>query len=654
MTQFPLDDLIGVYQTETGGTWGSYFSHLIIGSNGIVTIAGNPVDADYLQATSTLAFGNTTITVGHKTTIAQGTITFTEDQTGTTFSGVIKPRPQDGNVSYAGRRMIAPADIEKFVGIYNTETGGTWGTFFSPLIIGPGAQFSLAGSPIFPTFDRSTNHLKFERAAIFGPTKDTIASADIPLDYNDGEAKFTSTIQPRPQDGPVPFTGQRAPISEDTKAFQKIDAALAWDYKTGIVFSGIWTFDIAFPDRVASKPPQKLAERFAGWPTGWTSVDAACDFNQQACCFKGTEVLVIDKQTGQVSTQPEPLSQWMPGIPADFGPVQAAVFQPAGTGNPEHMVLYGAASAYKIEFIQGHSPAVTATQPLGTGNPNFPENWANLDAILYFPYDPELVVFFMGAQFYESVGQLDFNTLPWTPIYQIIDENHGFVGLPIARTNPHTKRSMSSFAHDNIATMQAFKSNMGGFKDQHEADLSALLTYAKTPTHPMPASVSQAVRNIGESPLLRAILGAQSHSRQASQWKAWSIGITGGGGYGIGADVGLGIAFDISTNRYQAYFNVGGGLTTPGANVGIKVGLYEYDVFSIPGFYTSGEIEMGGFLNFTVGLAYNWWDGFALELGLVLGGPGASIDLVGYSFDIYHGNLTAAVPMSDSELPLAT
>jgi hypothetical protein len=90
-------NLTGTYKTKTQW-WSDFFDPLIFKSDGTLEIAGTAITSSYDPATSSLSFDWTRI----KDTTAKATIRFSRDKGKKTFSGSIRPRKQDGPVSYSG------------------------------------------------------------------------------------------------------------------------------------------------------------------------------------------------------------------------------------------------------------------------------------------------------------------------------------------------------------------------------------------------------------------------------------------------------------------------------------------------------------------------------------------------------------------------
>jgi hypothetical protein len=99
---------------------------------------------------------------------------------------------------------LPPPSIQSaWRGTYITSTE-YWGDTFSPLVIGDDGEVSVAETVVVPTYDAATSTLSFDWTAI----KSTKAKATIHFTKDSaGKVTFSGSINPRPQDGPVGFTG---------------------------------------------------------------------------------------------------------------------------------------------------------------------------------------------------------------------------------------------------------------------------------------------------------------------------------------------------------------------------------------------------------------------------------------------------------------
>ena len=88
----------GVYVTETS-FWGTYYSPLVVTSEGTVFIAEHEIQFTFDETSNVLTFDWHDI----KNQRAKGTITFSAKNDGRfQFAGSINPRAQDGPVTYLG------------------------------------------------------------------------------------------------------------------------------------------------------------------------------------------------------------------------------------------------------------------------------------------------------------------------------------------------------------------------------------------------------------------------------------------------------------------------------------------------------------------------------------------------------------------------
>lgn len=94
----PPTEWAGSYVTETQW-WGGYFSPLIIGTDGKLTVAGQAISYSYDPETSTLSWDWQDI----KTTRAKASFSFAGSGPSRSITGTLNPRPQDGPVRFSGR-----------------------------------------------------------------------------------------------------------------------------------------------------------------------------------------------------------------------------------------------------------------------------------------------------------------------------------------------------------------------------------------------------------------------------------------------------------------------------------------------------------------------------------------------------------------------
>ena len=100
--------------------------------------------------------------------------------------------------------------LSYWAGAYSTETE-YWGGFFSPLIIWGDGTVSVADTFLNTQWDSTTSTLTWDWQEI----KDTKAKASIKFSESGNSATFSGSIHPRPQDGPVSFSGTRGSVKGD-------------------------------------------------------------------------------------------------------------------------------------------------------------------------------------------------------------------------------------------------------------------------------------------------------------------------------------------------------------------------------------------------------------------------------------------------------
>ncbi|WP_437992305.1 hemopexin repeat-containing protein [Sorangium sp. So ce145] len=96
-----------------------------------------------------------------------------------------------------------------------------------------------------------------------------------------------------------------------------IDAAIRWNSSTAYFFrdSQYVRIDIASKSVLAGYP-RSIAGNWRNWPSSWTSVDAAVDWdNGKVYFFRGSDYLRYDKASDQVDAgYPKPISAHWPGL----------------------------------------------------------------------------------------------------------------------------------------------------------------------------------------------------------------------------------------------------------------------------------------------------------------------------------------------------
>ncbi|ACY14022.1 hypothetical protein [Haliangium ochraceum] len=157
------------------------------------------VNASYDDLTATLTLPPFDI----KGTTATGSFTLSENASGDiVFSGSLRPRPQDGPVPFSGEATAPVIPLSTWQNVYETDTK-FWGGFFSPLIVFPDGSVTVDGVAITTSYDDVSATLELTPFDIKGTT----ATGAVSFTDASGIKEFSGSLRPRPQDGPVPFSG---------------------------------------------------------------------------------------------------------------------------------------------------------------------------------------------------------------------------------------------------------------------------------------------------------------------------------------------------------------------------------------------------------------------------------------------------------------
>ena len=98
--------------------------------------------------------------------------------------------------------------LRTWMGAYRTDTQW-WGSYFD-LSVNTDGTVTVGDRPIAFTYDRATGKLTWD----WQPIRDTRARGEITFSRGPGGVTFQGSVNPRPQDGPVGYTGtqQREPL----------------------------------------------------------------------------------------------------------------------------------------------------------------------------------------------------------------------------------------------------------------------------------------------------------------------------------------------------------------------------------------------------------------------------------------------------------
>ncbi len=195
----PLSCWIGNYVTEAGDL-GTDLSPLVVHPTGEVTIAGDRIEYQYDTYSSTLTFDWCQI----GSVILKGRVAFSSKKDTAQFAGTFTLKSSGKEEAYTGIHRGMPLSF--WAMYYDTETHW-WGGFFSPLIVHNNDTLDIAGQRIAFSYNSQSNNLLFDWQEI----KNTRAKASIKFARNNEIKSFSGSINPRPQDGPVEFSGQGNP-----------------------------------------------------------------------------------------------------------------------------------------------------------------------------------------------------------------------------------------------------------------------------------------------------------------------------------------------------------------------------------------------------------------------------------------------------------
>lgn len=186
-----LEGWEGEYFTLTDEL-GNLFSPLTITEDGELLVAGVNLPYTFDEATNTLRLEEPTVA------FTQMTLRLEEHSENKMFKGEVSTQSQQQRLAIRG--SIIPQAV--WSGEYLTQTS-FWGSYFSPLIILEDGRATIAGEEVALNFDPETLQLSFDWTDI----KTTKAKAAFVMDDDLPADDFSGSINPRPQDGPVSFSG---------------------------------------------------------------------------------------------------------------------------------------------------------------------------------------------------------------------------------------------------------------------------------------------------------------------------------------------------------------------------------------------------------------------------------------------------------------
>ncbi len=94
--------------------------------------------------------------------------------------------------------------VSEWAGAYITATPWTRPGFFSPIIVNDDDTVDISGTLVTPSYDPTSNTMSFDWVNIVNSGTATTAKGELTF-FSGG---LTGLITPRPQDKPLPCTGQ--------------------------------------------------------------------------------------------------------------------------------------------------------------------------------------------------------------------------------------------------------------------------------------------------------------------------------------------------------------------------------------------------------------------------------------------------------------
>jgi hypothetical protein len=167
---------------------------------------------------------------------------------------------------------ISGIPITQWAGEYSTNTHW-WGGYFSPLLIQSDGTVSIAETLIHATYNSAGRRLTFD----WTPINTTTAKASIQFADSPGGKVCSGTLNPRPQDGPVGFTGSEVVIFPPPTAS---DLNLANDL---FVSGDLWSIEASNQQFLAVGPQNSLV---ANAPTIASATKFATDISDDGIRLK--------------------------------------------------------------------------------------------------------------------------------------------------------------------------------------------------------------------------------------------------------------------------------------------------------------------------------------------------------------------------------
>lgn len=174
----------------------------------------------------------------------------------------------------------------------------------------------------------------------------------------------------------------------------KVDAATSWSSDKAYFFDGSQysRFEVKTAD-INSDYPLAIRDNFAGgWPSNWTSIDAAAHIgSEKVYCFRGNQYLRYDTKTGKVDKRPMAINvDFAENWPPDWTSVDAAV-------NLDNGNIYFFRGRNYIRY-EINTRKVTDPTPIAGNFAGGWPGWPNVDAAVN--YGDGNAYFFRGDEYF--------------------------------------------------------------------------------------------------------------------------------------------------------------------------------------------------------------------------------------------------------------
>nr|VFJ62029.1 MAG: hypothetical protein BECKFW1821A_GA0114235_11218 [Candidatus Kentron sp. FW] len=186
---------IGQYETTTEH-WSQFYSPLELRSDGTVWLKGQQIQVHWDPAKNVMSWDSQKV----EGNVTSAKVTFSVKDDSPSFSGVIRPRNQDGNVRFQG--TMTPIFDDRWIGQYEATTEH-WSQFYSPLELRNDGTVWLKGQQIQVHWDPAKNVMSWDSQKVEG----NVTSAKVTFSIENNSPSFSGVIRPRNQDGNVSFKG---------------------------------------------------------------------------------------------------------------------------------------------------------------------------------------------------------------------------------------------------------------------------------------------------------------------------------------------------------------------------------------------------------------------------------------------------------------